>query len=192
MLNQVKKYYEEMVPLTPEEWNLLEPNFRIKYLNKGDKLQSEGEICNDVTFCNKGLLKSYHYKEGKEYIEAFFSENQYLSDYSSFISQQPGRLYIEAIEECELVLLDYNTVQMLYERVNNFQRFGRLIAEYLFTQLCLRNSSLLFESPEERYLEFSKKRPDLIQRVPQYMIASYLGVTPEALSRIRKRLAVPA
>ena len=86
------------------------------------------------------------------------------------------------------MLLDYDTIQTFYSRVDNFQKFGRLMAEFLFIQISLRNNSLLFESPEKRYINFSKNRPDLIQRVPQYMIASYLGVTPEALSRIRKRL----
>lgn len=185
---QIRKFYSDFIPMTNEDWNLLEPNLRIVYLKKGEKLQVEGDVCNDVTFCNKGLLKSFHIKDGKEYIEAFFSENEYLSDYCSFLLRQPSKLYIEAIEDCELVLLDYDTIQVMYARVDNFQKFGRLMAEFLFTQISLRNNSLLFESPEERYVNFSKSRPDIIQRVPQYMIASYLGVTPEALSRIRKRL----
>jgi CRP-like cAMP-binding protein len=186
--DQIKKYYSNFIPLSDEDWNLLKPALRLVYLKKGEKLQSEGDICNDVTFCNKGLLKCYHIKDGKEYVEAFFSENDYLSDYSSFLLRQPGKLYIEAIEDCELVLLDYNTIQSFYSKVDNFQKFGRLMAEFLFIQISLRNNSLLFQSPEERYIHFSKNRPDLIQRVPQYIIASYLGVTPEALSRIRKRL----
>lgn len=188
MFEQIKSFYSNFIPLSDEEWNLLKPNLRIKYLSKGEKLQVEGDVCNDVTFCNKGLLKSYHLKDGKEYVEAFFSQNEYMSDYCSFLLRQPSKLYIEALEDCELVLLDYDAVQLLYSRVDNFQKFGRLMAEFLFTQISLRNNSLLFETPEERYLKFSKNRPDLLQRAPQYMIASYLGVTPEALSRIRKRL----
>ncbi len=187
-LNQVRQFYENFIPLSDEEWTLLEPNLRVVKLAKGEKLHSEGEICNDVTFVNKGLMKCYHFIDGKEYIEAFFSQNEYCSDYSSFLLRVPGKLYIEALEDCELVLLDYQTVQILYDKVKNFQKFGRLMAEFLFTQISLRNNALLFESPEQRYVKFSKNRPDLLQRVPQYMIASYLGVTPEALSRIRKRL----
>jgi CRP-like cAMP-binding protein len=186
--NQVRKFYENFISLSNEEWELLEPNLRVQKLMKGQKLHSEGEVCNDVTFVNSGLLKCYHFIDGKEYIEAFFSQNEYCADYSSFLMRQPGKLYIEALEDCELVLLDYDTVQLLYDKVKNFQKFGRLMAEFLFTQISLRNNALLFESPEQRYLKFSKNRPDLLQRVPQYMIASYLGVTPEALSRIRKRI----
>lgn len=188
MFQQVKNFYEKFIPLTEEEWALLEPNLRIVSIKKGEKFQKVGDICNDVTFCNSGLLKSYHIKEGKEYIEAFFSQNEYMSDYCSFLLRQPSMMCIEAIEDCELVLLDYDTIQLLYNKVHNFQKFGRLMAEFLFTQISLRNNSLLFETPEERYVKFSKNRPDLLQRVPQYMIASYLGVTPEALSRIRKRM----
>jgi CRP-like cAMP-binding protein len=189
-LNQVRQFYEKFIPLSNEEWALLEPNFRMLRLSKGEKLHSEGDSCSDVTFVNKGLMKCYHFIDGKEYIEAFFSQNEYCSDYSSFLLREPGKLYIEALEECELVLLDYNTVQMLYDKVKNFQKFGRLMAEFLFTQISIRNNALLFETPETRYKKFSKNRPDLLQRVPQYMIASYLGVTPEALSRIRKRLLI--
>lgn len=186
--NQVRQFYENFIPLTDEEWKLLEPNFRFLKLMKGEKLHSEGQVCNDVSFINKGLMKCYHIIDGKEYIEAFFSQNEYCSDYSSFLLREPGKLYLEALEDCELVLLDYNTVQLLYDKVKNFQKFGRLMAEFLFTQISIRNNALLFESPEQRYLKFSKNRPDLLQRVPQYMIASYLGITPEALSRIRKRI----
>ncbi len=190
VLDQVKKFYSNFIPLTEENWALLAPNFKVINLKKGDFLQKEGDRCNDVTFCNKGLLKAYHIKDEKEYIEAFFSQDEYLSDYCSFLLRQPSKLYIEALEDCELVLLDYEIIQVLYDKVDSFQKFGRLMAEFLFTQISVRNNSLLFETPEERYINFSKNRPDLIQRVPQYMIASYLGVTPEALSRIRKRILV--
>ncbi len=188
MLQQVRKFYEKFIPLTEEEWNLLGPKFRIKHIRKGEKFQEAGDICNDVTYCNYGLLKAFHIKDGKEYIESFFSQDEYMSDYCSFLLRQPSMIYIEALEDCELVLLDYDTIQQLYNKVSNLQKFGRLMAEFLFTQISLRNNSLLFETPEERYVKFSKNRPDLLQRVPQYMIASYLGVTPEALSRIRKRM----
>lgn len=187
-LDLIKKFYERFIPLSEENWKLLESRFKILTLNKNEFLHSEGEICKYVTFVNRGLLRAYHKVDGKEYIEAFFCENEYLSDYSSFLTQTPGKLYIETIEECELVLLDFESVQELYERVNSFQKFGRLMAEYLFTEVSMRSNSLLFESPEQRYIKFSKNERDLQQRVPQYMIASYLGITPEALSRIRKRL----
>ena len=113
----------------------------------------------------------------------FFSQNEYCADYSSFLLREPGKLYIEALEDCELVLLDYNTVQMLYDKVKNFQKFGRLMAEFLFTQISIRNNALLFESPEQRYIKFSKNRPDLLQRVPQYMIASYFRRNSRSLKQ---------
>lgn len=187
-LDLIRKFYENFIPLNEDDWKLLEPKLRFQKLKKSEFLQTEGVICNDVTFVNSGLLKCYHVIDGKEYIEAFFSQGEYCADYCSFLLREPGKLFIEALEDCELVLLDYDSVQVLYDKVKDFQKFGRLMAEFLFTQISLRNNSLLFESPELRYTKFSKNRPDLLQRVPQYMIASYLGVTPEALSRIRKRL----
>lgn len=184
----IRAYYQNFIPLSEENWELLESRLKILKLNKNELLHSEGEVCKYVTFVNRGLLRAFHKVDGKEHIEAFFCENEYLSDYSSFLTQTPGKLFVEAIEDCELVLLDFESVQELYERVDSFQKFGRLMAEYLFIEVSMRNNSLLFESPEQRYLKFSKNERDLQQRVPQYMIASYLGVTPEALSRIRKRL----
>lgn len=186
--DKIRAYYQNFIPLSEENWELLESRLKILKLNKNEFLHKEGEVCKYVTFVNKGLLRAYHKIEDKEFIEAFFCENEYLSDYSSFLTQTPGKIYVEAIEDCELVLLDFESVQELYERVDSFQKFGRLMAEYLFIEVSTRNNSLLFESPEQRYLKFTKNERDLQQRVPQYMIASYLGITPEALSRIRKRI----
>jgi CRP-like cAMP-binding protein len=188
MLEQIKSFYQNFIRLSDENWMLLSSKLKVVNLKKGEKLHDVGEVCNYVTFVNKGLLRAYHVVDGKEFIETFFIENEYLSDYCSFLTRSPGLLIVECLEDCELVLLDYDSVQELYESVDEFQKFGRLMAEYLFTMVSMRSNSLLFESPEQRYLNFQKENADLLQRVPQYMIASYLGVTPEALSRIRKRI----
>lgn len=188
MYDQIKAYYTKFIHLSDDNWELLKSKLKILHLKKGEKLHSQGEVCNYVTFVNKGLLKAYHIVDGKEYVEAFFIEDEYLSDYSSFLTRTPGLLYVECLEDSELLLLDYQSVQELYEKINEFQKFGRLMAEFLFIMISMRTNSLLFESPEQRYINFEKENPDLMQRVPLYSIAAYLGVTPEALSRIRKRV----
>ncbi len=188
MLEQIKSFYQNFIRLTDENWVLLSSKFKVVHLKKGAKLHDVGEVCNYVTFVNKGILRAYHLIDGKEIIETFFVENEYLSDYCSFLTRTPAHTIIECLEDCELVLLDYDSVQELYEKVDEFQKFGRLMAEYLFIVISMRSNSLLFESPEQRYINFQKDNADLLQRVPQYMIASYLGITPEALSRIRKRI----
>jgi CRP/FNR family transcriptional regulator, anaerobic regulatory protein len=189
MYKQIRNYYESFIRITDEQWSLLEERLVLKKIKKGDFYTSKGEVCNDVVFLNKGMAKMYDIIEEKEYIKAFFFENQYLSEYCSFLTRKPSEMYIEIIEDAEVLSLDYDSVQLLYEKIPEYQKFGRLIAEYLFIEGTQRTASLLADSPEQRYLKLQKNNPHIIQRIPQYMVASYLGVTPEALSRIRKRTA---
>ncbi len=138
---------------------------------------------------NFGLCRLYYLAEGKEVAAAFFRENEYLSEYTSFLLQTPALMSADMLEDSELIELSYDSVQMCYAKIPAFQKFGRLMAEGLFVSISERTHALLVKTPEQRYLEFIANSSELVQRVPQYMIASYLGVTPEALSRIRKRLA---
>lgn len=189
MFTRIKEYYQRLVSLTEEEWQILESNFKVYQLPKNSIVHQAGKVCDEVYFVNKGIIRSYSKIEDREYIEAFFVEGDYLSDYSSFLTQSPGMSIIEALEETELIALDYASVQRLYKEIPALQKFGRLMAEFLFLLISERSNSLLFESPEQRYQKLVNKKSIILQRVPQYMIASYIGITPEALSRIRKRLS---
>jgi CRP/FNR family transcriptional regulator, anaerobic regulatory protein len=188
MFDQIKKYYQGLINLSEEEWEILKRHFQVQYHPKGSMIQVAGTTCKYVYFVNKGLVRIFSRVEDREFIEAFFVEGDYLSDYSSFLTQTPGQAYIEALEDSELILLEYTSVQKLYQEIPSLQKFGRLMAEYLFIMVSERSSSLLFESPEQRYKKLVDKKSILLQRVPQYMIAAYLGITAEALSRIRKRM----
>lgn len=189
VFTRIKEYYQRLVSLTEEEWQILESNFKVYQLPKNSIVHQAGKVCDEVYFVNKGIIRSYSKIEDREYIEAFFVEGDYLSDYSSFLTQSPGMSIIEALEETELIALDYASVQRLYKEIPALQKFGRLMAEFLFLLISERSNSLLFESPEQRYQKLVNKKSIILQRVPQYMIASYIGITPEALSRIRKRLS---
>jgi CRP-like cAMP-binding protein len=112
-----------------------------------------------------------------------------FSGYESFLSQRPMTYTIEAVEDTDLWSISKRDVQAMYDAHPEMDRFGRLIAEYLFIFITDMNHALATMSPEDRYLRMIKNRAAVLQRVPQYMIASYLGVTPEALSRIRKRIS---
>ncbi len=187
----IKNYYQNLLPeLTDEQWQYFEQFLKIKTLKKNDFLIEAGKTCKHVTYVNKGILRAYNLTDGKEFILAFFIENEYSSEYCSFLTKTPATYYIQAIEDCEVIDLHYDDIQKLYREIPILERFGRFIAENLFIMLSMRNVSLLADSPEERYLKLLKNsQSNLPQRVPQYMIASYLGITPEALSRIRKRIA---
>lgn len=190
-LTKIKAYYYKLFPkLTAEQWAECESMLSVRQCKKGSLLLKPGEVCKSVSFINFGLARFYYLVDGREYVNAFFDEDTpYYSDYESFLTQSPSRRYIEALEDMEVVDLSYDSLQLLYDRIPTADRLGRFVAEDLFIKLSKRNASLLMDSAEQRYQALLAERPELFQRVPQYMIASYLGITPEALSRIRSRLS---
>jgi CRP-like cAMP-binding protein len=125
---------------------------------------------------------------GQDTTKNFFFENEYASEYESFISRTPAAFNVRAMEDSELLELSYANVQKLYETFPVWQKYGRIIAEWLFIHLSRRSKDLLSKSPEELYVDLLNTRPYIIERMPLHYIASYLGVQPESLSRIRKRL----
>jgi CRP-like cAMP-binding protein len=191
MYEQIHQYYLNTVNgLHQEAWESLREKLTVQYLKKGEFLVRTGEICRQVSFINSGLLRLFYTIDGKEVATGFIAENGYIAQYDSFLLQQPSAGNIDALEDCEVINLSYNNMQDLYQRYPVFERFGRKISEMLFIMLSLQTSALLTLTPEERYLQLLEKQPFIIQRVPQYMIASYIGITPEHLSRLRKKMMV--
>lgn len=185
---KLKTYYFGVLPtLTEDSWKIFESLLSIRTIKKGDYLLREGKICNHVSFINHGLLKIYYEVDGKEKIVAFFKELTYCCDYASFLMREPAETAIKALEETEVVEINYEGLQHLYNLVPEANMIGRRIAENLFIDKCRNSSNNVTESVESKYQKVVTETPWLIQRVPQYMIASYLGITPEALSRIKAR-----
>lgn len=189
MYDQVKAYYEKWVPgLRKEDWNALQEKFTIQQIKKGKLLSRQGEICRQVTFINKGLVRLYYLVDGKEISTGFIAENEYVAEYDSFLTRQPSTGNIDALEDCELIHLSYDNMQAMYQLCPVFETFGRKIAEMLFILVSSQITRLLTMTPEERYQSIIQYEPFIIQRVPQYMIASFIGITPEHLSRLRKKM----
>ena len=190
MFGLIKTYYQQLVPgLTEEDWQAMEQKLSVQTLAKGTPLIRNGDICRQVSFINKGLLRLFYLSDGKEVATGFVPENNYVSCYASFLTGQPSAENIDALEDCELINLSFTDMQTLYNTRPVFERFGRKIAEQLFILIASQTTRLLTLSPEERYQHVMKHQSYIIQRVPQYMIASYIGITPEHLSRIRKKIA---
>ncbi|MDF2188878.1 Crp/Fnr family transcriptional regulator [Paraflavitalea sp. CAU 1676] len=186
--DQIRAYYHHMVPaIDAAAWADLQGRLTTQLLPKGGVLLRNGDICRYVTFINKGLLRYYYLSEGREVCTGFLAENSYVSEYASFLTQQPATANIDALEDCEVLHLSLADMQWMYRHHPVMETFGRRMAEQLFIEVSNQNSRLLTLSPEERYDWLIDQRPSLLQRVPQYMIASLLGITPEHLSRIRKR-----
>jgi CRP-like cAMP-binding protein len=187
---KLKSFYRQLLPaMTEDSWKICESTLSVRNIKKGEMLVREGMICNHVSFINHGLVKIYYVVGGKEKIINFCNELNYVSDYHSFLVQAPAQTFVTAIEDTEVIDTSYSGLQMLYERVPEANILGRMIAERLFIQMCESTSCEVKDSIEERYRKVMQEKPWLVQRAPQYMIASYLGITPEALSRVKARMS---
>lgn len=160
---------------------------KLKVLNKQDFFIKENKTCTQLGFCVKGGFKYYLLNNGKEYIKDFVFENTFFTAFTSFILQKPSELYIQALEECEILIWDYETVNYWLKEKVGWQEFGRKIAEQLYIRKEKREIALLRDNAEVRYNQFLRDFPQISQKIPQHLISSYLGITPEHLSRIRAK-----
>jgi CRP-like cAMP-binding protein len=185
---KIQAYYLSFLPgLTGDAWELCTEHFTVRTLKKGEFLQKQGVVANHVSFLNYGLLRMYHLVDGREKISEFFKEGDYAADYRSFLMREPANTYVQALEDTEVVDLSFDDLQEIYKQIPEANYIGRLIAEELFKDMCRRTTTQVTVSIDDQYAAIVRDKPWLVQRVPQYMIASYLGVTPEALSRIKSR-----
>lgn len=185
---KLKAYFSTFVKPTEEEWADMEQCFRVKKVAKNSFLLEEGTICKEMNFLNRGLYRSYNLKDGKEITTNFFFEGSLIADYSSFVTQKPSYEYFQAVEDCELISFTYNDMQHYYEKYPMMQKFGRLIAEKVITNIYQRQQDFLLFTPKERYLNLIQRRPKVVLNLAQIHVASYLGITPEYLSRLRREL----
>lgn len=188
-MDRMRAVLHAISPISDSDWEMVLPALSFRSLQKGEILLSEGQVGNQVYFIREGLLRLYYLRDGEEHIRQFFFENGFAADLASCITGAPALLTIDALEPCELTVLDYEMLTRAYDTSPSLQKLGRKIVEYNFLGLARRMTSLFLLDAEARYEELVSSRPKVVQRIPQYMIASYLGVTPEGLSRIRKRLA---
>ena len=186
ILNNVAKH----IQLTEDEKEFFISLFEIKTLKARHIYLSAGDVCQYSAFVNDGALKSFTVdKDGKEHILSFAISGWWITDMYSYISRNPSVLSIEAIADSEVLMLSHGNHQLLYSRVPKFERFFRILVENSLVANQERLLENLSTSAEERYLHFLKKYPLIPACVPQHSIASYLGITPEFLSKVRNRLA---
>ena len=177
------------VDLAPKDVDCINRLFRKSVLKKGDFFLAEGQVCRQVGFVEKGLLRYYINHDGQEKTYAFAGEDDFVCNYESFLPQKPSTKIIQALEDCELSVISSSDLQQFYQSVAQGERFGRLVIGQVFIQLLQDLSSFYTDTPEYRYEKFVQEHPDLQQRISQYHIASFVGVKPQSLSRIRKRIS---
>ncbi|WP_298247154.1 Crp/Fnr family transcriptional regulator [uncultured Christiangramia sp.] len=159
-------------------------------LSKKELLIKPGQTVQNEYFVVEGCLRAYYLDEqGNKHIIQFAIEDWWISDFEAFFTNQPSKLYVEAIEDSKLLSLNRTLLEELYARIPKFERFFRLKTTGAFVSLRKRILSSLEKSNKERYLDFCETYPEIEKRVQNYHIANYLGMKPESLSRIRKELA---
>ncbi len=176
--------------LTEAEQEQIRPFLTSKKLRKRQYLLQEGDVCKAIAFVEKGALREYSIDEaGGEHIVQFGLEGWYISDLYSFLTGEPATYNIDAIEDAELVLITREAYEEMLRTVPKFETLIRINITGAYLALQRRMTSTVKDNLETRYQAFIKTYPNIVQRVPQHMIASYLGATPETLSRVRKRIA---
>lgn len=190
MYEEYFRSFNKKVPLTQEEEALIKTYLTPKKLRKKQYLLQEGDVCKAFAFIEKGALKSYSVDDaGNEYIIQFGIEGWFISDLYSFITGEPATYNIDAIEDSELVIISKSANDELLRKLPKYETFTRLNITGAYLAMQKRLTSIISSPLEERYENFIKLYPDIVQRVPQHMIASYMGLTPETLSRIRRRIS---
>jgi CRP-like cAMP-binding protein len=180
-------FMRRFIALDAAEEEVVRQLFVPERLAKGDYLLQPGEVSRKVAFIGRGVLHNFQLRDGQEVTYYFGREVEFIGDYPSFLPAVPSTNGIQALEDAELLTITRNGLQQLYQQVRAGERFGRLVAEALFVDVLGQLTSFYEDTPEQRYERFLALYPDLQQRVPQYYIASYVGVRPQSLSRIRGR-----
>jgi CRP-like cAMP-binding protein len=178
-----------LVDFSDEELFRFMQRLRPRRLKKNEYILVAGETCNAMTIVAEGALRYFAATGTGEQNFWFAFEGDWLGDYGSFLMRTPSEHYMQALEDSEVFCLSYEDMQQLYSMGANYERFGRLIAERLFLAASRSWSSLASLSAEQRYLNLLREDPRIVRRVSQQHIATYLGIQPQSLSRIRSRLA---
>lgn len=186
-LSGFRHFMHQLVPISDAVWADISQHITIREMKKKELFITEGKTCREIAFINKGSFRYYQTIDGREMSTFFSFENNCVSAYNSFVSQKPSVVSIEAMEDAEIAVMSFDALQQLYQQHTCIERFGRLVAEYIISCLEERLYAMLLSTPEERYARVESDRNIHINRIPQHYVASYLGITPESLSRIRKR-----
>jgi len=195
MYEEFKEFVLQYITYNFAEWQMLKSRLSTKKFDTNATILRQGEVCKELYFLNSGLARGYMIdEEGRDSTwNIFFNDgnatmkNLFVVEYDSFLHQKASTIFIEALEPCEVVVMQYDDVQFLYDKLKRGERFGRLMAEEAYSYLHNKYLGQKLKSAKERFGEFMSETPHLMGKVPQYHIASYLGITPQHLCRLKKK-----
>jgi CRP-like cAMP-binding protein len=186
-MEQLIKYIHQMIHISEEELDFFLSSCYVKTFKRKAVLSLPNSVPNEIFFINKGLIRVIITdNEGIDHTIHFALENQFIADYSSFMMKLPALYTLEALEETEVVVLPRSAIEWGYANLKEGDKLGRQVAEFYFIYHDNRIKNLYARTPKERYDSITEVFPDIHNRVPQHMIASYLGITPVHLSRLKK------
>lgn len=166
------------------------PYWELRTYHKGEYYNEYRNVCKHLGFIVNGVFRTYYVnaETGEEKNMLFYTTNQMVTAFKSFLTRRPCNFYTESMVESTILYIHVDHLQALYKQSHEWERFGRYIAEVAFNLMMEHTEDFLFKSPEERYVQMVEQHPDLVNQVPLYHIASYLGIAGPSLSRIRKRM----
>ena len=189
-MHQIKLYLDKIASISSPDWNFFISKLHRRIITKKSVFIKVNQIENHISFIESGIVRLFIPKDNpeKEITFGFSFKNQFVSAYDSFLTQSPSNYQLQALTETAMLSISYKDLQSVYKSTQIGNLIGRLTAEDLFLIKSKREQNLLNLNAEQRYLKLFKERPELLKFVPLKYISSYVGVTPQALSRIRKRL----
>jgi CRP-like cAMP-binding protein len=191
MYSSLIEHFKETVPISESDETLINESFKEKFVKKNEFVLSRGDISNHMRFIVKGCMKVYYLdEEGNERIYQFGIEGWWVNDLYSYLAKTPSEYFIKAIENTDLLTIHRDSLESLFDKSPMIERFFRVKFQNAYVALQDRTIKNMSETAEQRYVKFQNKYRAMEQRIPQYMIAAYLGVTPEHLSAIRKKISL--
>lgn len=191
-MNELKEYLDNIFPLQADEWESFSRHFIEEKLVKDDYFALAGRTESKIGFLKKGVVRAfYKNRDGLEYNKTFFTDNEFLGAYTSLVTGNSNHINMQALTDCVILTANYSNITSLFKDFRNIETLARKISENLYVYKEKREIELVLLQAGERYEIFKKEYPELINQIPQYQIASYLGITPTQLSRIRAKKSPP-
>ena len=189
-MKSVAEHVGELVSIPREKLEFLEKQYYVsKKAKAGEYIVKQGEVCRNVCFLQEGTMIMVYERKERTFIKDFIFKNDFASVHQSLITKQPARYALKAISDCIYQSAAYEDLERIYKEYPALNDMSKKFTEIIYLNMTQRFESIITLSAEERYLELLERRPPLLSEVPLYMIASYLGITDVALSRIRKRIS---
>ncbi|MGV6860414.1 MAG: Crp/Fnr family transcriptional regulator [Putridiphycobacter sp.] len=187
-MEKVKAYLRQIVEISDEDWHIFSSKLKLQLVKKNEFLLKSGDIENQLSFISKGSCRYFLDRLDREITFGFSFSDEFVTGYDSLITSSPAQYNIQTLEDTELFQISKTDLNEIYKitKVGNF--IGRKMAEQMYLKKASREIDLLNKSPETMYIELFETRPEVIKHIPLKHIASYIGITPQALSRIRKRI----